>query len=253
MAAEVRHAVARAEADTSVVGIVITGAGRAFCAGADMGDLTTLTEGGTLDGGWSDLEVPRDESIPDDFTGEYTYLLATSKPIVAAINGAIAGMAVPIAMCCDIRFMAEDAPLLTAFARRGLIAEWGLSWLLPRAVGTGVAIDLLISSRKVRGDEAARLGLVNAAMPAELVVPHSRAYIEDIAANCSPASIAIIKRQVYAQAHPGLGEAEREAFRLMVESFSRPDFPEGVASFLQKRPPEFERLGRADRARAVGP
>ena len=94
MAAEVRHAVARAEADRAVVGIIITGAGRAFCAGADMGDLTTLTQGGTLVGGWPELEVEAKPDLPDDFSGEYTYLLATSKPIVAAINGAIAGMAV---------------------------------------------------------------------------------------------------------------------------------------------------------------
>ena len=243
MAAEVRHAVSQAENDRAVVGIVITGAGRAFCAGADMGDLTTLTQGGTLDGGWPELEVPTNDSVSEDFAGEYTYLLATKKPIVAAINGAVAGMAVPIALCCDVRFMADDAPLITAFARRGLIAEWGLSWLLPRIVGTTVAMDLLISSRRVLGDEAARIGLVNASMPVELVVPHSRAYIEQIAATCSPASIAIIKRQVYEQSHRGLGPAEREAQRLMLESFGRPDFREGVSSFLEKRPPTFDRLG----------
>ncbi len=245
MAAEVRHAVARAEADRAVVGIIITGAGRAFCAGADMGDLTTLTQGGTLEGGWPGLEVEAKPDLPDDFSGEYTYLLATSKPIVAAINGAIAGMAVPIALCCDVRFMADDAPLVTAFARRGLIAEWGLSWLLPRLVGTATAMDLLISSRKVLGEEAARLGVVKAAMPKELVVPHSSAYIEEIAANCSPTSIALIKRQVYQQLHAGLGPAEREAQRLMLESFTRPDFREGVSSFLEKRPPRFERLGES--------
>jgi enoyl-CoA hydratase/carnithine racemase len=245
MAAEVRHAVARAETDRSVVGIVITGAGRAFCAGADMGDLTTLTDGGSITGHWPELAVEADESVPADFRGEYTYLLASKKPIVAAINGAIAGMAVPIALCCDVRFMAEDAPLLTAFARRGLIAEWGLSWLLPRLVGSAVAVDLLMSSRRVLGDEAARLGLVNASMPKELVVPHSRAYIEEIAANCSPTSVSIIKRQVYEQLHAGLGPAESESQRLMLESFTRPDFREGVTSFLEKRPPKFERLGDA--------
>lgn len=243
MAAEVRHAVWRAERDRAVVGIVITGAGRAFCAGADMGDLTTLTEGGDITGGWPELEVPADESTPDDFTGEYTYLLATKKPIVAAVNGAIAGMAVPIALCCDVRFMAEDAPLVTAFARRGLVAEWGLSWLLPRLVGAGAAMDLLISSRKVLGEEAARLGVVNAAMPKEEVLPRSRAYIEEIAATCSPTSIAIMKRQVYQQLHAGLGPAEREAQQLMLESFIRPDFREGVTSFLEKRQPSFERIG----------
>ena len=243
MAAEVRHAVWQAEADPAVVGIIITGAGRAFCAGADMGDLTTLTEGGDIRGGWPELEVPVDPSIPDDFTGEYTYLLATQKPIVAAINGAVAGMAVPIALCCDVRFMANDAPLITAFARRGLIAEWGLSWLLPRVVGTAAAMDLLISSRRVTGEEAAELGLVTASMPPEEVVPHSHAYIEEIAATCSPTSIAIIKRQLNEQSHAGLGKAEREAQGLMLESFGRPDFREGVTSFLQKRPPKFERLG----------
>jgi len=243
MAAEVRHAMWQADTSPAVVGIIVTGAGRAFCAGADMGDLTTLTEGGDIRGGWPELDVAEDPSVPDDFTGEYTYLLATRKPIVAAINGPIAGMAVPIALCCDVRFMAEDAPLITAFARRGLIAEWGLSWLLPRVVGTAASMDLLISSRPISGKEAASLGLVNASMPVDEVVAHSRNYIEEIATTCSPASIAIIKRQLNEQAHAGLGPAEREAQRLMLESFGRPDFREGVSSFLQKRPPKFDRLG----------
>ncbi|HEX4865850.1 MAG TPA: enoyl-CoA hydratase-related protein, partial [Acidimicrobiales bacterium] len=182
MAAEVRHAVAQAESDPSVVGIIITGAGRAFCAGADMNNLTALTEGGRLETDFSALEVCRADPLPDDFSGEYTYLLAVSKPIVAAINGPIAGMAVPIALCCDIRFMAEDAPLVTAFAERGLIAEWGISWLLPRIVGPGRALDLLFSSRRVTGAEAAAMGLVNAAMPADEVLTRSRDYLVDVAA-----------------------------------------------------------------------
>jgi enoyl-CoA hydratase/carnithine racemase len=243
MGLEVRHAVAQAEADPAVVGIVITGAGRAFCAGADMNMLNAISEGGGeawVDDGLESLEVPGE--LPADFAGAYTYLLAGRKPVIAAINGAVAGMAVPIALCCDLRFMAADAPFLTAFAQRGLVAEWGLSWLLPRLVGPAVALDLLFSSRKVPGDEAARLGLVNAAMPADEVVAHSRRYIEDLAGRCSPTSLAIMKRQVYAQLHVGLGPAEAESQRLMVESFSRPDFPEGVQSFLQKRDPKFERL-----------
>src|SRR5207302_10118172 len=99
----------------------------------------------------SHLAVDWDPPLPPDFGGEYTYLLATRKPVIAAINGAIAGMAVPIALCCDLRFMAEDAPLLTAFAQRGLIAEWGTSWMLPRLIGPSRALDLLMSSRKVPG------------------------------------------------------------------------------------------------------
>ena len=245
MAAEVRHAVFSAEADPAVVGIVITGAGRAFCAGADMKNLQSLTEGGRdfatdeLD----EFQVQRDEPIPADFDGEYTYLMALKKPVIAAINGPCAGMAVPIALSCDLRFMAADAPLLTAFSQRGLIAEWGIAWLLPRLVGAGAALDLLLSSRRVTGEEAAALGVVNKAMPAEEVLPHAVRYVQDLAAKCSPASLAVMKRQVYEQLTASLGPAEKEARRLMVESFGRPDFKEGVESFTQKRPPQFRRIG----------
>lgn len=243
MGAEVRHAVARAEADPAVVGIVLTGAGRGFCAGADMGTLSEISASGApSDEIPPELTVESPTPVPEELAGEYGYLLACRKPIVAAINGAVAGMAVPIALHCDVRFMASDAVLLTAFAQRGLIAEWGLGWLLPRLVGPSVALDLLLSSRKVTGEEAARLGLVNAAMPADEVVAHSRRYIEDIAARCSPTSLSIMKQQVYANLHRSYAEGAAEAMRLMVESFGRPDFGEGVRSFLEKRPPSFGRL-----------
>jgi enoyl-CoA hydratase/carnithine racemase len=245
MAAEVRHAVARAEADPAVVGIIITGAGRAFCAGADMGNLTALTEGAELDGVPAELAVEPDPGQPADFAGEYTYLLATRKPIIAAINGAVAGMAVPIALCCDLRFMADDAVLLTAFAQRGLVAEWGISWLLGRLAGPAVAMDLLISSRKIRGPEAAALGVVNASMPGDELLDHCRRYIADMAERCSPTSIATMKRQVQSQMNEGLGAADAEAYKLMLGSFTQPDFKEGVSSFLEKRPPSFARLGDA--------
>lgn len=249
MGLEVRHAVHQAARDPAVVGIVITGGGRAFCAGADMDNLQSISEGGGFDAGAEAAErlaVPEDPEVPADLHGTYTYLLACPKPVIAAINGAVAGMAVPIALCADLRFMASDAVLLTAFAQRGLIAEWGLSWLLPRLVGPAVALDLLFSSRKVTGEECARLGLVNDHLPGEELLGHCRRYLEDIAARCSPTSLAIMKRQVYGQLHgggaPTLGPAEIEAQALMVESFGRPDFPEGVQSFLQKRPPSFRRL-----------
>ena len=173
--------------------------------------------------------------------GTYTYLMSVPKPIVAAINGPIAGMAVPIALACDLRFMARDAVLTVAFSQRGLIAEWGVSWLLPRLVGSGAALDLLFSSRKVDGAECERIGLVNRAVDGD-VVEVAREYITYLAAHCSPTSLAVMKRQIYQQLHAGLGRAEREAQALMVESFGRSDFTEGVRSFTEKRPPTFRRL-----------
>ena len=242
---EVRHAVAAAEADRRVVGIVITGAGRGFCAGADMNRLAAISAGNrTFAAAAEDLAAePGDPASGEDLhLGTYTYLLSVPEPVIAAINGPVAGMGVPIVLACDLRFMAEDAVLMTAFAQRGLIAEWGTSWLLPRLTGTAVALDLLFSSRKITGTEAAALRVVNAALPREDVLPHAQQYVRDLAATSSPAAMAIMKRQVYQQLHGGLLAAEQEARKLMVESFSRPDFAEGVSSFTERRPPNFARL-----------
>lgn len=245
MGHELRHAVGTAERDRDVVGIVITGAGRGFCAGADMKMLSGIGEGSEAPGnGAADSMADAaagDPSWGDDLRGTYTYLLSVPKPIIAAINGPIAGMAVPIALACDLRFMANDAVLTVAFSQRGLIAEWGIGWLLPRLVGSGAALDLLFSSRRVDGVECERLGLVNRAVDGD-VAAVAQDYVRDLAAKCSPSSLAVMKRQVYQQLHAGLGEKELEAQRLMVESFGRPDFNEGVQSFLQKRPPKFQRL-----------
>lgn len=253
MAMEVRHAAYRAERDPAVVGIVITGSGRAFCAGADLKVLDTLSSGNRTERPSQELDLTPPRPIPTDFDGTYTWLLAVEKPVIAAINGPIAGMAVPISLCCDLRFMAADAPLLTAFSQRGLIAEWGISWLLTRMVGTAQALDLLFSSRKISGDEAAAMGLVNRALPATEVLPHAVQYVRDLAEKCSPTSLAIMKRQVYEQLTASLGPSEEESIRLMVESFSRPDFKEGVSSFLKKRPPRFARLGDGDNLSGGGP
>jgi enoyl-CoA hydratase/carnithine racemase len=245
MELEVRHAVGLAARDSAVVGIVLTGAGRGFCAGADLGTLRSISDGTIGDQhapmGGADVPFPG-EAWGDDLRGTYTYLLSVPKPIIAAINGPVAGMGVPIALCCDLRFMAEDAVLTTSFAERGLVAEWGIAWLLPRLVGSAHALDLLFSARKIRGPEAAALGVVNRVLPTADVVPAAKAYIADLAARCSPTSLAVMKRQVYQQLHAGLGPAEREAQALMVESFGRPDFAEGVRAFFEKRPPQFGRL-----------
>lgn len=239
---ELRDAVDRAVADPAVVGIVITGAGRAFCAGADMKLLDNLSSGGDTSGAAAAGSSIPDGDHPTDFDGRFGYLLTIPKPVVAAVNGAVAGMAYPFALSCDLRIGCPESLFVTAFAQRGLIAEWGLSWLLPKVVGPAVALDLLMSSRRVGGEEAYRIGLLNQLVDSDELLPTARRYIEDLAANCSPASIAVMKRQVLTHVHRGLGAAEAESQRLMVESFDRPDFAEGVRSFIEKRPPDFPRV-----------
>jgi len=241
---EIRDALDRAAADPKVVGIVITGEGRAFCAGADMNLLSSMTSGA------DEHAITRREGRPewarddgsDDFAGRFPYVMAIDKPVIAAINGAVAGMAFPFSLCCDIRIVSPNALFVTAFAQRGLIAEWGLSWLLPRLVGPAVALDLLYTSRRVNGEEAYRLGLANYIVEAEELMSFSREYVERLARTSSPTSMAVMKRQVYEQLHRGLGEAEYHSQQVMLESFKRGDFKEGVRSFIEKRPPDFPRL-----------
>ncbi len=210
--------------------IVVTGAGRGFCAGADMQQLQTLGRNGAA------------TAPPAEERQLQTFPLSIPKPIIAAINGACAGIGLVQALMCDLRFAAEGAKLTTAFARRGLVAEHGISWILPRLIGPARALDLLLSGRVVLGREAAELGLVNRALPAETLIEETLAYARELAGQCSPASMATMKRQVYADLDRPLGGALSRADELMLASFSAPDFVEGVASFVERRDPAFAPL-----------
>jgi enoyl-CoA hydratase/carnithine racemase len=223
----------RCAAGADVRAIVVTGAGRGFCAGADMANLQALND--------NDGQRPTAAHDPRPVT----FPLTIPKPIVAAINGPCAGLGLVFALMCDLRLAAVSAKLTTSFARRGLVAEHGISWILPRLVGPARALDLLLSGRVVLGGEAAELGLVNRAVADDLVVQEAVTYAQMLARESSPASMATIKRQVYADFERGLDEALADANRLMLQSFSGDDFGEGVQSFLKRRSPQFAALTSA--------
>ncbi|MCP5181531.1 MAG: enoyl-CoA hydratase/isomerase family protein [Pseudomonadales bacterium] len=243
MLAEIRHALAAAEQDPAVVGIVLTGAGRGFCAGMDMNALNAMSAGGGAREDLSALEAnPGDASLGDNFQVAFTYLLSVRKPVIAAINGACAGLGFVFALLADMRFVEKQARFTTAFSQRGLIAEHGASWLLPRLIGSGKALDILWSGRKFDGVEADRLGLAERLLETGEACQAAVDYIADIARVASPTSLKVMKAQVYRHLNMQLGESVRESNDWMAESLARDDFKEGVRSFLEKRPPAFKRL-----------
>lgn len=218
---------AEAEADRDVRAIVVTGAGRGFCAGADLGFLEAIGETGPALLGAARLP---------------TFPLTLRKPFIAAVNGAAIGAGLAYAVQADVRFVAQNAKLGCAFSQRGLVAEYGLSWLLPRIVGHGRAMDLLLSSRMVSGDEVLRLGLADFLCPVETVLDEAVAYAAGLAATSSPASMAVIKRQVTDAWAQTLDESVQVTLGLMAQSFAGPDVAEGVASFVEQRPAMFPAL-----------
>ena len=236
MERDVRHAMETAAADDDVRVIVLTGAGRAFCAGADMDALKGLDPD----------DVSRNATVPPfdmnrrpDWQARYAYYPSIPKPVIGMLNGATAGIGLVHALYCDLRFAADNTVFTTAFSRRGLIAEHGISWMLPRIVGHANALDLLMSARRVTSDEALRIGLVNRLYPPDQLAEQTYAYARDLADFVSPSAIAVIKRQLYDVPFQTLAEATIVATREMVGALWGSDFGEGVASFMEKRPPRF--------------
>ena len=243
MLAEIRHALAAAEQDERVVGIVLTGAGRGFCPGMDMNALDSMSSGR---GEREDLSAlaaqPGDPALGENFQVTFGYLLAVRKPIIAAINGACAGLGMAIALLADLRIVERQSKFSTAFSQRGLIAEHGMSWTLPRLVGAGNALDLLWSARKFDGEEAHRLGLAERLVETGEAQKAAIEYVNELAAGCSPTSLQVIKAQIHRHMNMQLGESMRETNAWMAESLQREDFREGVRSFIEKRPPRFRRV-----------
>lgn len=207
--------------------VVVTGAGKGFCPGADMDALNQIRAN------------PAGGAGPAVGGGRFSDLLDYPKPIIAAINGAVAGVGLVMALFCDLRFAASGVKFTTAFSRRGLVAEYGSSWALPRLIGTPRALDLLLSGRVVTAEEAERLGLVNEVVAPDELMARVMTYATDLAVNCCPTSFAIMKKQVYGDWQSDADSSTSRAISLMNESVMRDDFQEGVQSYLDKRPPKF--------------
>lgn len=230
METQLRRLVTIASNDEDVRAIVITGAGRAFCAGADMGRLSDDASGAA---------APDTSRESEGSKQRFRYLFDVPKPVIAGINGAAAGVGLCIALFCDLRYMAAGAKLTTAFARRGLIAEHGSAWMLRHLVGPMNAADLLLSGRTVDALEADRLGLVRL-LPAEAFQEAVREKASDIANLCSPRSIRVIKEQLASAPRQTLIEATQLANREVAICRGTEDFKEGIASFVEKRRPHFK-------------
>jgi enoyl-CoA hydratase/carnithine racemase len=242
MEQEVRQAMHEAAADEEVRVIVVTGAGRGFCAGADMSLLQGVLERRVHplpDTAASDGAANGDP-VRADFQRQYSYFPAMPKPVIAAVNGPAVGLGLVIAMFCDLRFASEDAKFGTAFARRGLIAEYGLAWLLPKVIGHANAMDILLSARIFGAHEALRMGLVNQVFASPNFLESVYKYAHELADQVSPRSMKVIKRQVYEAMFQTLGQALDTATEEMRASLQCEDFKEGVAHFLEKRAPAFQ-------------
>ncbi|UGQ11259.1 enoyl-CoA hydratase-related protein [Yinghuangia sp. ASG 101] len=222
----------RAETDPDVRAVVLTGAGRGFCPGMDMSVLDAASSGARP---WPTDQLPP-RSRPMSFP----------KPMIAAVNGACAGIGFNQALMCDVRFSVPGARFAAAFSRRGLVAEDGVSWILPRVVGMGHATDMLLSSRKVTASEALAMGLVNRLVEPDELLPTALEYAGELARECSPYAMSLIKRQLVDDANRGFVEARDVARGLLAEAKQAPDYREGVRSFIEHRPPRFAGLGEKD-------
>ncbi|MBU2606620.1 MAG: enoyl-CoA hydratase [Alphaproteobacteria bacterium] len=242
MQMELETAIRAAGDNPEVRCIIITGAGRGFCAGADMNHLQDIQDdtGGAAETATAGVARPAPTGLEKVYDGRFGYLYACPKPIIAAINGPCAGIGLVFSLFADLRFTTDDAKFTTAFSQRGLIAEHGIGWLLPRLIGEANALDLLFTARKFTGAEAADLGLVNRSLPAGELMPHVQELATFLSTQVSPRSLAVMKRQVRAAYFQSYTESLAEADVEMAASFTTFDFKEGVASFVERRAPAFQ-------------
>ena len=239
MHAEYRWALEQAEHDPTVGAIVVTGAGDAFCVGADSRALEGHVDKGGYDPGTPQEMARPGYGVRPEFDADFAYQFGLSKPVIAAINGAAAGVGLVLACYADLRFAVTGAKLTTAHGKLNLPAEFGLSWLLPRLIGLTRANDVLLSSRVFLTDEAYAMGLVNAVLAPDELLPHTYAYVQNLIATVSPGSLRETKRQIYTDLHRDAKSAVDSAGSLIRDMTTQADYAEGVAAFVEKRPPRW--------------
>jgi len=230
----------RLASDPGVRAIVITGAGKGFCGGADAGRLATLArDGGASLASAAASPYERLTSAPAHLRQRYQVAAAVPQPVIAAVNGACVGAGLSLAVSCDVRFASTEAFFATIFAQRGLVAEAGLAWTLPRLVGRGAANDLLLSGRRIDAAAALRMGLVNEVLAPDQLLPHAMAYAHEIASRTSPRSTRVIKAQLRAAETGPLSEAIASAAEALREALGSADFREAVDALRERRPAQF--------------
>jgi enoyl-CoA hydratase/carnithine racemase len=238
MEKEVTEAIRAASSDDQVRVIILTGAGKGFCAGADMSLLSAISQESSPRSEFLfDMKV--EGAVRADFQKKHAWLLTVPKPIIAAINGPAVGLGFVVPLYCDFRFASEKARFSVIFSKRGLVAEYGLAWMLPRLVGVGNAIELMYTSKLFDAREALRIGLVSRVLPEENFLGAVQEFARELASTVSPRSLRVMKQQIYTGLLQNLGEAFDLAIEEMKGSFGTEDFKEGVAHFLEKRPSAF--------------
>lgn len=239
MHTEYRYLMAMLDDDRSVRAVVVTGSETAFCVGGDSDALAGHVERGAYDSGLAHEAATPGHGVRPEWDHDFAWHYGLRLPVIAAVNGACAGVGLALVTFCDLRVCAAEARLTTAAPRLGLPAEYGLSWTLPRLVGLTRAADLLLTGRVVTGEDTRDWGLWNAVVPAAAVLSTARAIATSIATGSSPVSVATTKRQLYADLSAGVDTSLIEARRLLGELMTGADYREGVAALREKRPPRF--------------
>ena len=235
MAREMGAALLAADKDDAVRAVVITGAGKTFCAGADLSGNVAFKVGDTQD----------EETRRDSLAFPAVMPWQIRKPVIAAINGHAIGVGITFAMNCDIRLVALDAKIQFAFVRRGITPELSSHVIVPRVAGLSRAADLLLTGRMITGSELAQMGLASKALPADDVLPATLELAREFH-KAAPVSVALSKRLLWDNLTTGVAEVDAKEFKIFEWVCTRPDALEGIESFLQKRAPRWKMSVRRD-------